>query len=107
MRIGAEPTLFYLFLNIAPISIYNLWAIGGVHMIVCLQMIETNDDKSKFEIIYQEYKGLMFHVAYKYLKHQQDAEDADHHAFVEIAEGFFITDCCRIFGAGRMWDYMH
>ncbi len=55
-------------------------------MIIYSQMIGSDADKSKFEIIYHEYKGLMFHIAYKYLKHQQDAEDAVHHAFVKIAE---------------------
>lgn len=34
-------------------------------MIVYLQMIETDEDKSKFEEIYQEYRNLMYYVAYK------------------------------------------
>lgn len=55
-------------------------------MIIYLQMIESDEDKSKFETIYQEYRGLMYHIAYKYLQHEQDAEDAVHHAFVKIAE---------------------
>ena len=44
-------------------------------MLIYLQMIETPQDKSKFEAIYEEYYGLMYHTAYKYLKHEQDAED--------------------------------
>lgn len=55
-------------------------------MLVYLQMIETDDDKSKFEQIYIEYYGLMLHTAFKLLNHKQDAEDAVHHAFVSIAE---------------------
>ena len=55
-------------------------------MIVYLQMIETNEDKSKFEEIYQEYKNLMYYVAYKRMQHEQDAEDVVHHVFVKIAE---------------------
>lgn len=31
-------------------------------MIVYLQMIETDEDKSKFEEIYQEYRNLMYYV---------------------------------------------
>ena len=31
---------------------------GGYSVIVYLQMIETNEDKSKFEEIYQEYRNL-------------------------------------------------
>lgn len=55
-------------------------------MLIYLQMIETDEDKSKFEELYEEYRGLMYHVAYKYLQHEQDAEDVVHHAFVKIAE---------------------
>ena len=55
-------------------------------MIIYLQMIETDEDKSKFEAIYLEYRNLMYHVAYERLKHEQDAEDAVHYAFVKIAE---------------------
>lgn len=37
-------------------------------MIIYLQMIESDEDKSKFEQLYIMYKGLMFHVAMKILK---------------------------------------
>ena len=66
--------------------------LGGVYsMLIYLQMIETPQDKSKFEAIYEEYYGLMYHTAYKYLKHEQDAEDAVHYAFVKIAENIKIV----------------
>jgi len=55
-------------------------------MLIYLQLIETEEDKSKFEQIYLEYRGLMFHTAYKLLRHEEDAEDAVHHAFIKIAE---------------------
>lgn len=55
-------------------------------MLIYLQLIETEEDKSKFEQIYLEYRGLMYHVAYKLLQHEQDAEDAVHQAFIKIAE---------------------
>ena len=55
-------------------------------MIDYLSMIDTPEDRSKFEKIYEEYKGLMYHVAYQILNNQQDAEDAVHQAFVKIAE---------------------
>lgn len=55
-------------------------------MLIYLQMIEGPADQSKFEKIYREYRGLMFHVAYQILHHTQDAEDAVHHAFVKVAE---------------------
>lgn len=41
---------------------------GGVAlMLIYLQMIETDEDRSKFEEIYNEYRGLMYYVAYKRL----------------------------------------
>jgi len=55
-------------------------------MLIYLQMIDSAEDRSKFEAIYQEYKGLMYHVAYARLQHEQDAEDVVHHVFVKIAE---------------------
>lgn len=61
-------------------------------MMIYLQMIETPEEKSKFEQIYLEYKGLMFHVAYEILHNEQDAEDAVHQAFVKIAENIKKND---------------
>lgn len=55
-------------------------------MLIYLQIIETDEDKSTFEQIYEAYRGLMFHAAFKVLTHEQDAEDAVHYAFVKIAE---------------------
>lgn len=55
-------------------------------MIIYLQMIETDEDRSRFEEIYQEYRNLMYYVAYKRMQHEQDAEDVVHHVFVKIAE---------------------
>lgn len=55
-------------------------------MFIYLQMIETAEDKGKFEILYTEYRGLMFHIADSILHNKHDAEDAVHNAFVKIAE---------------------
>lgn len=55
-------------------------------MIVYLQMIDSPESKSKFEKIYDTYRGLMYYVAHQILGHQQDAEDAVYAAFVKIAE---------------------
>lgn len=51
-------------------------------MLIYLQVIETEEDKSKFEDIYREYRGLMYYIAYRRLHHEQDAEDAVHHALI-------------------------
>ena len=61
-------------------------------MLIYLQMIETDEDKSKFEAIYEEYRGLMYHVAFERMQHEQDAEDAVHHAFMKIAENIKIIE---------------
>ena len=61
-------------------------------MLIYLQTIETEEDKSKFEDIYREYRGLMYYIAYRRLHHEQDAEDAVHHAFMKIAENIKIID---------------
>lgn len=52
-------------------------------MLLYLQMLETPEEKSLFEQIYLEYRGLMYHVAYEILHNDQDAEDAVHQAFVK------------------------
>lgn len=61
-------------------------------MLIYLQLIETEEDKSKFVAIYQEYRGLMFHIAYSRLNNTEDAEDAVHHVFVKIAENIKLID---------------
>ena len=55
-------------------------------MFIYIQMIETDEDKSKFETIYETYRGLMYHVAFQRMQNVQDAEDVVHHVFVKIAE---------------------
>lgn len=55
-------------------------------MIIYLEMIDTPGDRSKFEQIYLGYRDLMFHVANEILHNEQDAEDAVHQAFLNVAE---------------------
>ena len=55
-------------------------------MMIYLQMIDTPEERSKFEQLYLEYRGLMFHVANNILHHEQDAEDMVHQAFLKVAE---------------------
>ena len=65
---------------------------GDNSMLLYLQMIETDEDKSKFEEIYRAYRNLMYYIAYTRLHHTQDAEDAVHHVFIKIAEGRHPTE---------------
>ena len=55
-------------------------------MILYLQMIDSSEDRSKFEQIYIDYRDLMFYVANRILDNEQDAEDAVHEAFLKVAE---------------------
>lgn len=53
-------------------------------MIVYFQMIDSPEDKTKFEQLYLTYRGLMYNVAYQILQHEHDAEDAVHQAFLSM-----------------------
>ncbi len=55
-------------------------------MLSYLSMIETQEDKEKFEAIYDKYLGLMFHVAGKLLDSHYDVEDAVHQSFLSIIQ---------------------
>lgn len=50
-----------------------------------LSLIDTEEDKSIFETVYQKYRKVMMLEAKKYLDHTL-AEDAMHSAFVKIAD---------------------
>ncbi len=53
-----------------------------------LQMLDTPEEKVRFEQIYQKYRGLMYHVADGILHNSQDAEDAVQNAFLRIIKHF-------------------
>ena len=53
-----------------------------------LQMLDTPEEKIRFEQIYEKYRGLMYHVADHILHNRQDAEDAVHNAFLQIIKHF-------------------
>ena len=55
-------------------------------MMIYLQIIDTAEERLKFEWLYEQYKQLMFYTAFQILKQPQDAVDAVHHAFMSIAE---------------------
>lgn len=53
-------------------------------MLIYLAMIESDEDKSKFEIIYNAYKKLMLYQANKILGDINDTEDVVHESFLKI-----------------------
>ena len=54
-------------------------------LILYLSLIDSEKDKSKFEILYYEYRERMYFAAFYILNNKEDAEDAVHDAFVGVA----------------------
>ena len=61
-------------------------------MLIYLQMIETEEDKSKFEQLYLEYRSLLMRLACRRLGNAPDAEDAVHKVYVRLAEKIRIIE---------------
>ena len=58
-------------------------------MLACyLQMLDTPEEKIRFEQIYTKYRSPMFRTADRILHNAQDAEDAVHNAFLQILKHF-------------------
>ena len=55
---------------------------------VCLSIIDSDEDKLTFEKLYNDYKQIMYAVAYGILHNQQDAEDAVQRSFIAMANCF-------------------
>jgi RNA polymerase sigma-70 factor (ECF subfamily) len=51
---------------------------------IYLSMVETPEEQSKAEYLYNKYKPLMFHCAMKILRNETEAQDAVHNAFIYI-----------------------
>lgn len=51
-----------------------------------LAMLDTPEEKSKFEILYKEYRNTMYNHAYGILKDSYLAEDAVHNAFLKLTK---------------------
>ena len=59
---------------------------GDLSMFIYLAMIDSPEEKLKFEVIYERYKGLMFYTANSVLGDTRDSEDIVHDAFLKIIE---------------------
>jgi len=53
---------------------------------VYLAVIDSEQDKNKFEILYTTYRKLMFYIANQILRDEYLAEDATHQAFLKIID---------------------
>ena len=72
-------------------------------MLIYMQMMDSQEDQDLFAQIYTTYRRPIFSVARRYLKEQQDAEDAVHQAFLYVAENFskFSAGVCP-----KTWAYL-
>lgn len=57
-----------------------------------LSLIDIEDDRDKFEIIYKEYRKRMIAAANSVLQNEQDAEDVLHDTFIKIARNMKAID---------------
>ena len=57
-------------------------------LMLYLQMLDTLEEKVRFEEIYLKYRNAMFRAADGILHNDQDAEDAVHNAFLRIIKKF-------------------
>ena len=55
-----------------------------------LALIDAEEDREKFEQIYQQYCNLVFYISKQILHNKHDAEDAAQNTFIQIARN--ITD---------------
>jgi len=57
-------------------------------MIVYVSMLENSSDQDVFQKLYDENRQKLYHIAYKILHNEADAEDAVHTCFVKLAAKF-------------------
>lgn len=55
-------------------------------MIIYLQALESEEDRSRFETLYRLYRDMMFGVAFRLTENREDAEDALHQAFLSVLD---------------------
>lgn len=55
-------------------------------MLTYLLLITGEENRGKFELLYEKYRKLMFYVANQVLQDPYLSEDAVHHAFLKIIE---------------------
>ena len=60
-------------------------------LVLYLSLIDEEDNKQKFEIIYHSYRKQMAMVAMSIVQNQADAEDVVHDVFVNIATKYMET----------------
>ncbi len=72
-------------------------------LMLYLSMLDTDEEKSKFEKIYQRYEGRMYAAAYKILNNAEEAEDVVHDSFLSVIDNLdkiFENNC------HKTWNYL-
>ena len=59
-----------------------------IPMLIYLQLLDTQEEKSKFEALYYTHRHTMLYTAVQILKDHQLAEDAVQEAFIRLAKNF-------------------
>lgn len=65
---------------------------GVIMLALYMPFIDDEDEKDKFEIIYNEYRKRMVSTAYSVLRNAEDAEDTVHNTFIKIAQNMKAID---------------
>lgn len=55
-------------------------------MLIYFSIIESDEDQSKFEVIYREYRNLMLYIANQILGDTRDSEDVVHQSFIKLID---------------------
>ncbi len=72
-------------------------------LMLYLSMIDTQEEKTKFERIYERYEQKMYATAYKILNNSEDAEDIVHSSFLTIIENL---DKIQEISCHKTWNYI-
>lgn len=69
-----------------------LYRVGERMLVLYMSFIDDEDDRTKFEIIYNTYRKRMVLTAYSVLHNKDDAEDVVHDTFIKIARNMKSID---------------
>jgi len=61
-------------------------------LVIYLSMLNGQEDKNKFELLYEKYRKLMFYIDNQILNDEYLAEDAVHQTFIEILKNLDKID---------------
>ena len=51
-------------------------------------VLENPNDEPLFEIFYEKYNGLVYHIAYEHVQNKESAEDCTQEVFLQLAKNF-------------------